>query len=462
MSTSPSLSAHMDVHPAAAIFPMLSKVELDELAADIKANGQREPIELLDDAILDGRNRYAACELAGVEPCFRTLDAIESPTRYVLSKNLYRRHLSTGQKAFIAVEALPLLEDEARMRQIQLAGTRPNAEQHPDLGADLPQGPVPSKTRAPRARDAAGAAVGISGRSVAKAKEIMEKAPDLREQLRAGTLSLDKAAHQVRQREQQAEAAARTTPPEIPERIEVADVTDHIPLDDDSVDLVLTSPPYGLDKPYHGIKDAAIGWREFLDDWLVEAFRVAKPRGRLALNVPLDTSRGGYRATWPEAYNAAVAAGWQYRTCIVWDKRNSTKGAHGNGSLNSANAPHPIAEIEMVGLFFKDEWGPSSESYSDITPEEWQAWGDGVWRFPGETRPHEHHPAPFPPELPRRLIRYLTRVGDTVLDPMVGSGTTVLVARQLNREGIGFDQAEEYVASSKRRLATGTEAEVAA
>ena len=215
--TAATLFTHMDIHPAAAIFPMMADVELAALADDIKANGQREPVELLDGAILDGRNRYAACELAGVEPCFRTLEHVESPIHYVLSKNLHRRHLTTGQKASIAVEALPLLEDEARLRQIQLAGTRPNAEQHPDLGASLPQGPVPSKTRAPRARDAAGAAVGISGRSVAKAKEIMEKAPDLREQLRAGTLSLDKAAHQVRQRDQSAE------PPQDDDRTEYTD-----------------------------------------------------------------------------------------------------------------------------------------------------------------------------------------------------------------------------------------------
>jgi site-specific DNA-methyltransferase (adenine-specific) len=459
MSNIPTLSPYVDIHPAAAIFPMLDKAELAKLADDIKANGLLEPIEILDGAVLDGRNRLAACELAGVEPRFRTLDQVESPTRYVLSKNLHRRQLTAGQRSLVGAEALPLLKEEARMRQVQLAGTRPNTDPPPDLGANLPQGPA---RRAPRARDLAGVAVGVSGRSIAKAREILDKAPDLRDQLRSGAVSLDAAAHQVRQRERQAEAAARPEPPTIPERIEVADVTERIPLEDDSVDLVLTSPPYALDKPYRGTGDIQIdGWVEFMTDWLREAYRVAKPNGRLALNIPLDTTLGGCRAVYVDAVNAAREAGWIYKTTIIWRKQNSTKGNRVLGSVGSSNKPHPIAEDEMIAILFKGEWGRSSDGWDDVTPDEWQSWGKGDWAFPGETRPWENHPAAFPLELPTRLIKMLSRVGDTVLDPFCGSGTAILAARRLKREGIGFDQSEDYVAGARRRLATH-DAEVAA
>ena len=214
MTAAATLSPHMEVHLAAAIFPMMTELELGALADDIKTNGQREPIELLDDAILDGRNRLAACELAGVEPCFRTLDAIESPIHYVLSKNLHRRHLTTSQRAMIAVDAAPYLEVEARERQIQLAGTRPNAEVAADLEADLPQGQTSSKQRAPQTRDVAGAALGVSGRSVAKAKEIRAKDPELAERVKANGISLDKAVKQIQQCEQPSAAHLVDDPPE--------------------------------------------------------------------------------------------------------------------------------------------------------------------------------------------------------------------------------------------------------
>lgn len=109
------------VHPAAELFPMLGDDDLRELANDIKANGQVEPIILFDGQLLDGRNRLAACKLAGVEPKTRTIHRCESPTQFVLSLNLRRRHLNAAQKTVVAVEALPLFETEAKARQVEAA-----------------------------------------------------------------------------------------------------------------------------------------------------------------------------------------------------------------------------------------------------------------------------------------------------------------------------------------------------
>jgi site-specific DNA-methyltransferase (adenine-specific) len=239
-------------------------------------------------------------------------------------------------------------------------------------------------------------------------------------------------------------------------RLEVADALD-LPLADGVVDEILTSPPYGLEKPYKGQADLAIGWELFMRDWLKEAFRVLREPGRLVINVPFDTTKGGYRDTWPQASTAAKDAGFKYRTAILWNKANSTKGNLSLGSQEAADAPHPIAEVEVIGLFFKEAWKLGGDRPSDMTHDEWQAWGDGVWNIPGESRPWEGHPAPFPEELVLRLIRYLTRVGDTVHDPFSGSGTTPLVGLQLGRQVIGFDIVEEYVESAKRRIAAWDE-----
>lgn len=237
----------------------------------------------------------------------------------------------------------------------------------------------------------------------------------------------------------------------LPMWIEVADAT-HLPVSDGSVDLFVTSPPYGLDVPYLGILDEANGWREFMADWLAEAFRVAKPDGRLALNVPLDTTKPRARPTYMQAVAAAIEAGWDYRWTIVWNEGNVNKSI-ARGSVDSASAPHVITPVEMIAVFCKAEWGRASYGVSDITHAEWLEWTNGLWTFPGESRPWRGHPAPFPPELPRRLIKLLSFRGDTVCDPFLGSGTTALVAHQLGREVIGFDQSEKYVADSQRRLA---------
>ena len=109
---------HLDgYHPACLLFPKLTGPALDELAADIKDQGLIEPIVLLDGQVLDGKNRLAACKIAGVKPRFVQWDGDGSPIEWVISVNLIRRHLTTSQRAAIAHDLLPLLEAEAKQRQ---------------------------------------------------------------------------------------------------------------------------------------------------------------------------------------------------------------------------------------------------------------------------------------------------------------------------------------------------------
>ncbi len=191
--------AELEHHPAAARFPLLpvDSPEFGELVADIGERGLLQPIVLHEGKILDGRNRYRACQHAGVEPRFEEWSG-ESRTAYVLSLNLHRRHLADGQRAMIAVEALPLFEAEAQERRRELGREAAERQHHPErVEANLPQ---PSR-RAPQASDRAAAATGVSGRTVQTAKAIKERAPDLAERVHAGAMSLHAAAKQVERRE---------------------------------------------------------------------------------------------------------------------------------------------------------------------------------------------------------------------------------------------------------------------
>jgi hypothetical protein len=172
----------LSAHPAADLFPLLSDADLSDLASDIAENGLLEPIVLHEGLVLDGRNRLAACERAGVEPRFVEWNGDGgTPLRYVLSHNLHRRHLTTSQRAAIAVDVLPMFEEEARKRQ----------GQRTDLLADRPK-----SDSAIHARDAAADALNVGSRTVGRAKQIKEADPEVFEQIKRGETTVE-AAHKA-------------------------------------------------------------------------------------------------------------------------------------------------------------------------------------------------------------------------------------------------------------------------
>jgi site-specific DNA-methyltransferase (adenine-specific) len=119
----------------------------------------------------------------------------------------------------------------------------------------------------------------------------------------------------------------------------------------------------------------------------------------------------------------------------------------------SASAPYVIAPVEVVLILYKDQWKKTSGSkQSDITKEEFIAWTNGIWTFNGESKKRIGHPAPFPIELPRRCIKLFSFVGDVILDPFVGSGTTLIAACMNNRRGIGVDIDKTYCDLAIKRL----------
>jgi site-specific DNA-methyltransferase (adenine-specific) len=224
-----------------------------------------------------------------------------------------------------------------------------------------------------------------------------------------------------------------------------------------SIDLIITSPPYNVDVEYEGYKDDIPydKYLEFTEKWLKKAYELLKPDGRMCLNIPLDKSKGregeGFQSIYSDIVSLAKKVGLKYFSTIIWNESNISRRTAW-GSFASASAPYIIAPVEMIVLFYKYSWKKLKRGVSDITAEQFKEWTLGLWSFPGENPEKIGHPAPFPLELPKRCIKLFSYVEDIVLDPFVGSGTTLVAASLLKRRAIGIDISRKYCEIAKERL----------
>lgn len=184
------VQAGVQAHEAAALFPMLGQAELRALAADIREYGQVEPIVLWEGKILDGRNRHAACQLANVEPRFRELTECQSPTAFVISTNLFRRHLTALQRAAAAADSKPMFAEEAKARQ-SIAGKTHGRGQI--AGAPIGH-QLEEKSKA---RDAAAAAFNVGKNAVDAMDRIKADAPDVFAASKSGAIATVEDAKRV-------------------------------------------------------------------------------------------------------------------------------------------------------------------------------------------------------------------------------------------------------------------------
>lgn len=396
------MSKQYDVHPLAQLFPPMSDDEFRGLRDDIRNNGQREPIRLLDGAILDGVHRQRACQDLGIDPETKPFTD-QNPLAYVMSMNLNRRHLTKSQRAIVAADALPLFEKEAKKRQ----GTRTDKHSGKNARKSEPEH---------RARDDAAKAFNVSPRYVEAAKVIAGHSPELAKDVRSGKRTISRAMKTVKQqkRQEQREEAAKCSPEG--QGIITGDFRKACGcIKDESVDFIFTDPPY----------DKAAGPTIYAD--LSEfAARVLRPGGWcLAYS-------GRFRGL-DDMNNMGkhLAYGWMF-ACI-----------HSGGCPRFRNLKLQVGWKPILG-FYKPpldvwwDWFPDSASGGrEKGHHEWQ-------QAEGEAA---------------HFIESMCPKGGTVCDPFCGSGTTLIAAKRIERLGVGFEIDAGTAALARQRLVDVTHTE---
>lgn len=226
-------------------------------------------------------------------------------------------------------------------------------------------------------------------------------------------------------------------------------------LEDESVDLVVTSPPYpGVQKMWGELFSSenfekAHAW---LDLAWNECVRVLKPGCKLCINIA-NTGRSPYLdnagrvGMWAHAHSQVQPKGH-----IIWFKGEGSVQQASWGTFCNAANPLLIDQHEYILVFKKtgDRYAPTREH--TIERDDFLKWRNSIWTIKAESATSVGHIAPFPLEIPKRLITLYSFDGETVLDPFVGSGTTIIAAKMLNRNGIGIDHSQEYIELAADRI----------
>ena len=225
---------------------------------------------------------------------------------------------------------------------------------------------------------------------------------------------------------------------------------DEIP--DDSIHLMITSPPYNVGKEYDN--DLTLDeYLELLTEVFGQTYRKLVTGGRACINIA-NIGRKPYIPLHAMVIEIMLDLGFLMRGEIIWDKSASAGGSCAWGSWMSASNPVLRDYHEYILVFSKESYSKnkSQERKDTIERDEFIQWTKSIWTFPAVNAKKIGHPAPFPIELPHRLINLYSYEGDVVLDPFCGSGTTCIAALQNNRNYIAYDINEEYVKLSQKRI----------
>ncbi len=237
---------------------------------------------------------------------------------------------------------------------------------------------------------------------------------------------------------------------------------------DKSVHLIITSPPYWQLKDYG--TDNQIGYNDSYEEYInnlnlvwKECYRVLDNGCRLCINIGDQFARSVYYGRYKvipirtEIIKFCESIGFDYMGAIIWQKKTTTNTTGGASLMGSYPTPrNGIISIDYEFILIFKKLGtpkrPSKEikEKSKMTKEEWKTYFTGHWNFGGAKQ--DGHIAVFPEELPKRLIKMFAFVGDTVLDPFLGSGTTSLAAKNLGRNSIGYEINKDFFSYIKNKL----------
>ncbi|MBW1430249.1 SAM-dependent methyltransferase [Campylobacter jejuni] len=222
-------------------------------------------------------------------------------------------------------------------------------------------------------------------------------------------------------------------------------------LPDNSIHLMVTSPPYNVSKEY----DNDLSLQEYLEllrNVFKETYRVLVCGGRVCINIA-NVGRKPYIPLVSYVNMIMLELGFLMRGEIIWDKSASSGVSLAWGSFKSASNPVLRDTHEYILIFSKENYKrDKKEKIDSISKENFIEWSKSVWRFPAVSAKKIGHPAPFPVELPKRLIEFYSFEKDVILDPFLGSGSTAIAAMSLKRNYVGYEINEEYVKLAKERI----------
>jgi site-specific DNA-methyltransferase (adenine-specific) len=260
---------------------------------------------------------------------------------------------------------------------------------------------------------------------------------------------------------------------ELNNSIEVSDEVNHFPskylnkiilnscenmkeIPDNSLHLMITSPPYNVSKEY----DDDLSLKEYLDilrNAFSETYRVLVNGGRACINVA-NLGRKPYIPLSDYISNMMIEIGFNMRGEIIWNKAASASPSTAWGSWQSAANPILRDVHEYILIFSKGSYrrerteDEMSEKNNTMTKEQFMEWTKSIWTMNAESAKRIGHPAPFPEELPNRLIQLYSFTNDIILDPFMGSGTTAIAAIKTRRNYVGYDISEEYIKLANKRI----------
>jgi len=220
---------------------------------------------------------------------------------------------------------------------------------------------------------------------------------------------------------------------------------------DCSVHLMVTSPPYVAAKEYD--QDLSLDeYRKLLKDVFAETYKKLVPGGRACVNIT-NLGRSPYIPLHSYIIQDMIDIGYLMRGEIIWNKAASAGTSTAWGSWKSAKNPILRDVHEYILVFCKDTFSRENhERDNTITKDQFLEYTKSIWTFPTESAKKVGHPAPFPVELPYRLIQFYTFENDVVLDPFCGSGTTAIAAIKSKRHFVCFDNKKEYVKIAQERV----------
>ena len=225
---------------------------------------------------------------------------------------------------------------------------------------------------------------------------------------------------------------------------------------DNSLHLMITSPPYNVSKEYD--KDLSLNeYLEMLRKVFTETYRVLVNGGRACINVA-NLGRKPYIPLSDYISQMMIEIGFNMRGEIIWNKAASASPSTAWGSWMSASNPILRDIHEYILVFSKGDYkrerkkDEKKTKQNTISRDEFMEWTKSIWTFNAESARRVGHPAPFPIDLPYRLIQLYSFTTDIILDPFMGSGTTAIAALKSNRNYVGFEISKEYIDLTNSRV----------